>query len=357
MAGRNGLNARMAVALREAERLTQKYGTKAGDTGASQYDLGITSTGVLALDYALGIGGWPEGHLVMVFGPPDIGKSSSLGLAAIREAQKAGKLCGIIALEPNFDKQWAIKHGVIPDLVVIARPNTGEEAFEILIEWVEGDLVDFVLFDSLGALVGETEREEGAKARVGGASKLITDGTKRILMPCWKNRKTVLFMNQIRDDLNSRVPGMVKPPGGHGQEHASSIILQLKPGKDQYKLKIDGEEVLIGRTIVAVVKRNKLAQGSNQRAQFDFYQKEVDGYPFGIDTTEDVIATGMMTGVIRLDGSWYKYDGFPGGKVQGKKGVSQVIRDDPTLVDVIRGQVLARMFKARAEADETMVAV
>lgn len=345
-----GMNARMAVAQREAERLTQKYGNKAGDTGASDYDLGVTSTGVLALDYATGIGGWPEGHPVMVFGPPDIGKSSSLGLAGIREAQKAGKLCGIIALEPNFDKAWAAKHGITPELVVIARPNTGEEAFEILIEWVEGDLVDFVLFDSLGALVGETEREEGAKARLGGASKLITDGTKRILMPCWKNRKTVLFMNQIRDDIKSRIPGMVKPPGGHGQEHASSIIIQLKPGKDRHTQKIDGEDVLIGRTIVAVIKRNKLAEGTGQRAQFDFYQKDVEGWPFGIDTAADVIATGMMTGVIRLDGSWYKHDSFPSGKVQGKKGVTEVIKADPSLVDVIRGEVLARMFKARAEA-------
>lgn len=345
-----GMDTRMAVVQREAERLTKKYGNKAGDTGASDYDLGVTSTGVLALDFATGIGGWPEGHPVMVFGPPDIGKSSSLGLAAVREAQKAGKLCGIIALEPSFDKVWAAKHGVIPELVVIARPNTGEEAFEILIEWVNDDIIDFILFDSLGAIVGEGERKEDAKAKVGGSSKIITEGTKRILMPCWKNRKTVLFLNQIRDDIKSRIPGMVKPPGGHGQEHISSIIIQLKPGKDQYKKVIDGEEVLIGRTVVAVIKRNKLAQGTNQRAQFDFYQKEVEGFPFGIDTAADVIATGMTTGVIRLDGSWYKHEAFPGGKAQGKGGVAELIKAEPKLVDVVRKGVLMKMFEVQAAA-------
>lgn len=346
------MDARKVAALREAERLQQKYGAKAADTGAAEYNLGVTSTGVLALDYALGVGGWPEGHPVMIFGPPDIGKSSSLGLAAVREAQKAGKLCGIVALEPSFDAEWAYKHGVDPELVVIRRPDTGEEAFETLIEWVNGDIIDFILFDSIGAVVSEVERQEGAKSRVGGQAKLITDGTKRILMPCWKNNKTVVFLNQIRDDMSARVPGMVKPPGGHGQEHIAAIIIQLKPGKDRYTAKIDGEDVLIGRKIVAVVKRNKLAEGTNQKALFDFYQKEVEGEPFGIDIAADVIATGIKTGVIRKGGAWYYHDAFPDGKLQGKNGVAGFIEANPAVVDTIRAGVLTKMFEVQAKAKE-----
>lgn len=345
-----GMDARKVAALREAERLVSKYGEKAGDIGATQYDLGVTSTGVQALDLALGTGGWQEGSPVMIFGPRDIGKSSSLGLAGLREAQKAGKLCGIIALEPGFDPNWAYKLGVDPELVVIARPDTGEEAFEILVEWCNDDIIDFILFDSLGAIVGEGERKEDAKAKVGGSSKIITEGTKRMLMPCWKNRKTVIFLNQIRDDMKARIPGMVKPPGGHGQEHICATIIQLKPGKDRYTVKVDGEDVKIGQTVVAVIKRNKLGEGTNQKAQFDFYEKDVEGYPFGIDTAADIIATGIKTGVIRKGGAWYNHDSFPSGKLLGKKGVADFIAEHPEVVDVIRTGLLAKMFENQAKA-------
>lgn len=344
------MDARKAVALQEAQRLTQKYGHKAGDVGAQEYDLGVTSTGVLALDYALGTGGWPEGHPVMIYGPRDIGKSSSLGLAALREAQKAGKMCGIIALEPGFDPAWAAKHGVDPEMLIIARPNTGEEAFSILIEWVEGSVVDFILFDSLGTIVGDSERAKSdAAAKVGGASKLITDGTRRILMPMWKNGKQVIFLNQIRDVIGGPVSGLVKPTGGHALEHHCAVIIQLKPGKDRYKARIDGDEVQIGQTVVAVIQRNKLTEGTKQKAQFDFYNMETEGEPFGVDIAADVIATGIKTGVIEKGGAWYRHEVFPGGKLQGKNGVAEFIKENPEAVDVIRTGILAAMFKANAK--------
>ncbi len=343
------MDARRAAALKEAQRLTQKYGHKAGDIGASEYDLGVTSTGVLALDYTLGIGGWPEGSPVMIYGPRDIGKSSSLGLAAIREAQKAGKLCGIIALEPGFDARWATKHGVDGEALVIARPDSGEEAFSILIEWATDSPIDFILFDSLGVIVAESEREKSdAAAKVGGASKLITDGTRRVLMPAWKNKKTIIFLNQIRDVMNSRVPA-VKPTGGHAVEHHCAIIVQLKPGKDRYNVKVEGDEVQIGQTVIAVIQRNKLAEGTRQTAQFDFYNKSVDGYPFGVDHTADVIATGLKTGVISQGGSMYYHEAFPDGKLKGKEGVAKFIKEHPEVVDTVRAGVLARMFTDNAK--------
>jgi recombination protein RecA len=342
------------AALKEAARIEQKYGHRSGDTGASEYKLDVTPTGVLALDYALGIGGWPKGNPVMLFGPPDIGKSSSLGFAALRSAQANGQLCGIIAIEPNWDKNWAIKHGVDPDLVVISRPNTGEEAFEVLLSWLQGDIVDFILFDSIGALVSRAERnQDELKPRQGGQSALITDGIKRSLMPCWKNNKTLIFLNQIRDDMKSQHGG-VKPPGGHAQEHSCAIILQVKPGKDRYTVKIDGDDVLIGRTIVVVTKRNKMAEGSNQKAQFDFYQKEVEGFPFGIDLAKDVIDTGVTLGVIEKAGSYYRHPSFPGDKhqVQGKAGVADLIAKDPSLVAIIRQGVIHKMHENQAALKE-----
>ncbi|WP_028058401.1 RecA family protein [Candidatus Solirubrobacter pratensis] len=333
-----------AAAVKEAARLTQKYGHKAADVANVSYDFGVTSTGVLALDYKLGTGGWTEGHPHMIFGPRDIGKSSSLGLASIREAQRVDKLCGIIALEPGVDEKWMRKHGVDPESVVVARPNTGEEAFEIALEWCNDDLIDHIIFDSIGAVVTDAERDaDELKSRVGGQSKLITDGAKRLLMPIWKNKKTFIYLNQVRDVMQGNVQGLVKPPGGNALEHSCATILQMKPVNNRYTVKIDGEDVQIGRTVRAIAIRNKLAEGTNARAQFDFYEKEWPGFPFGIDVAADVIATGVMTGVIEKAGAWYRHGLFPEGRLQGKKGVAEFIAGNPDAVPEIRKGVLRKM--------------
>src|SRR4051812_46314555 len=116
------------IASKEAARLEEKYGLKAGSVGSKKFKLNVVPTGSLALDYELGTGGWPLGHPVEIFGPPDIGKSSVIGFNAIRNAQNQGLLCGIIALEPGFDPDWALKNNVDPSTVVVARPDNGEEA-------------------------------------------------------------------------------------------------------------------------------------------------------------------------------------------------------------------------------------
>ena len=110
-------------AAAEAARLEKKFGHKTGAIGSATFNMKVVPTGSLALDYALGIGGWPLGHPVEVFGAPDIGKSSVIGFSAIRSAQSLGLLCGMIALEPGFDKDWAIKNCIDPDGLVIARPD------------------------------------------------------------------------------------------------------------------------------------------------------------------------------------------------------------------------------------------
>jgi recombination protein RecA len=352
-------------ALEEAARLTKKYGNKTGDVGSTDHPLNVTPTGSWSLDYATGIGGWPRGHPVMVFGPRDIGKSSVIGFQAIQQAQRMGLLCGIIAVEPGFDKNWAYKHGVDPDTVVIARPDTAEDAFNIMHDWCQDDIIDFMVFDSIGAVTSERERKEDAKSQMGGNAKLITEGTKKILMPTWKNNKSVILLNQVRDNMAAQVAGAVKMPGGHGQEHTSAMIVQLKPGKDRYTIKEDGVDVEIGRTIKAVFLRNKLAEGSRVTAEFDFYQKEVEGFPFGLDIPKDIINIALKTGVFEKNGNWYVHPSFPETKsgarqVNGKAGVTEAVADDPKILDEIRKDVLGAMQqdqvkkRAEREAKETV---
>lgn len=342
------------TALEEAARLTKKYGNKTGDVGSTKYELNVTPTGSLALDYATGIGGWPKGHPVLVFGPRDIGKSSVIGLQAIKQAQCKGDLCGIIAVEPGFDPDWAWKHGVDPEGVVIARPDTAEDAFNILHDWCQGDIVDFMVFDSIAAVTAEKERKEDAKSQVGGNAKIITEGTKKILMPAFKNNKGVILLNQVRDNMAAQMPGVLKMPGGHGQEHHNAMIVQLKPGKDRYTVKVDGDDVEIGRTVKAVFLRNKLAEGSRVVGEFDFYQREVEGFPFGLDVAADVLNAGVKTGAIEKNGGWYIHPSFPPNKsgvhqVQGKPGIEKVLQEHPEAVEAIRQDVLAAMHSDQAK--------
>ena len=326
----------------ESKRLDKDYGYQTGGLGSDEVKLNATSTGILGLDYALGTGGWPKGYVSEVFGPPDIGKSTIIGLNGIRCAQQAGNLCGIIAMEPNFDQAWAAKHGVDPELLAIARPDTGEKAFNILYDWVKDDLIDFIVFDSIGALLRgseiETETGKSAKPGAGGQAALITWGIKRIVSPAWKNNKTIICLNQVRDVMSSTY-SMLDSPGGHALKHSSSIRLQLKPGKNKY---FDGDKILVGREIVGEVVRNKLTEGTRQRALFDFYQKETEDHPVGVDYVDDIIKTGKKTGVIQ--GTGWLSSSLWEGTIHGAPALAEKLREEPSLYDEIRDQVLRRMF-------------
>lgn len=334
----------------EAERLEKKWGRKTGSVGTDEYDFQVVPTGSLALDYALGTGGWPIGHPVEVFGAPDIGKSSVIGFQAIKNAQAMGLLCGIIALEPAFDPEWAYKNGVDPEMVVIARPDNGDIGFKILHEWVTEKVIDFMVFDSIGAVLSEIEQESGTP-RVGGQSNLISFGAKRILMPAWKNEKGVILLNQQRDDMNSRIPGMKTSPGGNAVHHSAAIRVWLKQGGAPFKSSVDGEEFVVGRTMVASVERNKLAEGSKRRAEFDFWQAKTDEKEVGIDSFKDIISTGIRLGVIKRAGAYYMHPSFPGdnNRIQGKDAVYDLLEDSNSTVLTIRKEVMEKMLVQNAK--------
>ncbi len=320
----------------------KKFGSHAVELGTWKPSAPVISTGVLELDYKLGTGGWTLGQLHEIYGAPDLGKSSSLGLAAIREAQKAGYTAAIIAVEPNFDPAWAFKHNVDPERLLIARPNTGEEAFAMAIEIVDSGSVDLVLFDSVGAVISASEMEADGVAKMGGQSGLITRGVKAIAPKAYRNNCAVLLINQIRDNMRATVSGVVESPGGHALKHACATRTLLRPTKNVYKAKIDGDDVVIGREIAAIIQRNKLSEGTGRRALFNFFQMEVEGYPFGIDEFTDVINTAVSTGVIEKAASYF---GLPGHekRIQGFDKVKDYLAKNPDEVASIRKSVLATL--------------
>ena len=341
----------MANAADIAKRFERKFGHKAAATGRFVDTQEVTPTGILSLDFALGTMGWPSGTLIEVFGPPDIGKTTAIGFNGIVEAQKLGKTCGLIAMEPGFDPKWAEKHGVDLDNIVIVWPDDGKEAFDALYDMVMDDDIKFIVFDSIGALLREAEAGEKGKPAQGGQSGLITWGIKRIQTPIWKRKKTVILLNQIRDDMNAYIPGQVESPGGHALKHASEIRVQLKPGPDRYMTKFHGDNVMIGRSIVAIIKRTKKDEGTGKRAVFDFYQMETKDTPFGIDKETDVFNTALRTGVLTQGGGgWFYHTIFPNeGKIRGADGVKQYFKDHISAMDLIRGEVMTVMEKKREE--------
>ena len=326
-------------------KISTKYGRHAGSKGSLQRPLKSIPTGILALDFALGTGGWARGYLHGVYGPRDVGKSTIVGLSAIREGQQMGLTAAIVAVEPGFDPIWAEKHGVNTSELLIARPETGEEAFAMAHEIVSSKVVDIVIFDSIGALLSESEIDEDGKMKMGGQAGLITWGVKRLAPIAYKNETTVILLNQIRDVMSPNAHGGKQQPGGNALEHTEATITRLRPGsyKNRYTMKIAGDDVLIGRELIAIVERNKLSEGTNRKAVFDFYQMEVDGYPFGIDHTSDIINTAMRTGVISQRGSMYD---LPDGKtLKGRVAVGDYFASNPSSVGTVRDGVLKAMVE------------
>lgn len=311
--------------------------------GGLQKKLNTIPTGSLALDYELGIGGFPLGYFTGVYGARDIGKTSCLGFASIRNAQALGLNCAIIAMEPNFDEAWAAKNGVDVENTLITYPTSGEEAFAILHKVVRSGVVDWVLFDSIGALISEVEIREDGKPRQGGQAGLISWGVKAVAPIAYRNNVGVMFINQIRDDMKSMYGG-VKQPGGHALEHHESIIIHLKRGSDRYTIKQNSQDIVVGQQIVAHIVRNKMAEGTGNRAIFDHFYMQTDDYPFGIDWVGDTINTAKRLGIVKSraeKSSWY--DLVDGSSHNGIKALSAYLRDQPEVVGAIREEVLEKM--------------
>jgi recombination protein RecA len=318
--------------------MQKKFGNSIS-LGSDKYPSRVIPTGCLALDYALGTGGWPTRHIFGIFGPRDIGKSV-LGLLAIANAQKMGMNCAWVAVEPNWSPAWAEKHGVDTSNVLVARPKTAEEAFDQTKMLVNSGAIDLLVFDSIGALSSSSETEEGGKARVGGNSALISHGVKAIAQSVYTNDVAVIMLNQIRDKMNARMPGVVDQPGGHVLEHLESAIIQLKRGSESVTVKINGDDVQIAQEVVATLVRTKLREGSRITARYMFYSAEVEGSPFGIDWLEDLIATSKRTGVIDQSGPYYNYDDK---KYLGKKELGNFLTENPEKREEIRQKVLEKL--------------
>jgi recombination protein RecA len=326
---------------RRAEKLaadkTQKYGELAAIAGRSSVKKRFYSSGSPTLDYMLGTGGYPDNAFVEVFGPPGIGKTTIYGFGILRSVQQAGGLTSVIATEPDFDEEWMERHGVDPDYNVIFRPDTGEEAWELLRDLIYDKDVDYVLWDSLGGTSSAKEQKSEVPQAFGNAA-LNSWGIRNIATRAWKNRVGVTFINQVRDDTKSRIAGTLKSSGGWALEHFFKIRIQAKPGKER----------MIGREIRSVIVKDKAAEELGKQAVFSFYHIDTEGdHPFGFDYETDLYNVAKLSGVLKGSG-WITHESLPGGKLNGKVAVIEHLRKHPETAAKIQTEVTKVMHSREA---------
>lgn len=343
----------------EAAKATtiDKFGEKSAALGSERYALNVVPTPSLMLDYKLGIGGFPYGQMVELFGANGLGKTTVIGYGVLANVQKQGKLPGIIAMEPTFDDEWAYRlHGLDPDMMIVGRPDYAEEAFDMLHEWVFGGLVDYIMIDSIGAMGVKSEMEDGGKKKAYGASGVITSGLNAVMPRLYKNNQGLLIINQQRQAGQTRTGHTFHDsPGGEALKHHAQIRIHLKPGHGKFTATVDGQKgVLVGRELSCVFKKNQMAQAADKAANFNFFNIETEEYGLGIDRISDIINTAKVTGVIEGT-TWLKHPKFPKGQLQGRKALAEYIEKEPKIVDVIRSEVMERMMerqiKLAAESD------
>lgn len=335
--------------LQEAKASTiGKFGHQSAIIGNERRILNVVPSPSLMLDYKLGIGGMPYGNMVEVFGPNGLGKTSAIGYGVLANVQREDKLPAIIAMEPNFDQDWAHKiHGLDPDLLLVVRPDNAEEAFDMLHDLVYGGLVDYILLDSIGAMAAESETREDSKKKAYGVSGVVTSGLNAIMPRLYKNNQGLMIINQQRQAGQSK-NGVIfhESPGGEALKHHAQIRIQLKHGKEKYKLKIDGDDVVVGRDLTCVFRKNQMAQAADKKAEFRFFNIETEEYGIGIDKTGDILAVGKVTGVIEAAGGGYlRHASFPGGKLKGQKALGEFIEQTPEAYVTIRSEVMTKMLE------------
>lgn len=349
---------RTQMAADLAAKMNAKYGDKTAFAGKNPIANGVIPGPSLSFDYFSGIGGVPRGTITEVFGPPSIGKTSAFGYPVLRNAQKMGLLTGMILTEPDFQNDWVEESGLNPDYNITVFPDSMDEALEIFKEWVYDGSIDYILFDSVAGGGLEADQALDATKRPGNIAGLLSWALPLVVPRMYKNNVGACFVNQVRDDMKARYAGAVEAPGGWAIKHLALMRVQMKPGKNRYTMKIDGEDKMVGREIVFSFKKAKAHNAMGSTARADYYFIDTDGeYPYGFDTAQDVINVAKITKVFESSGAWLKHKSFPDGKLNGKKAVSEFLESRPEILEVIRDEVLTVMRQKKAAEKVELKAV
>ncbi|QTA83289.1 Recombinase A [Desulfonema limicola] len=303
-------------------------------------DVPVIPSGSLALDRALGIGGYPRGRVIEIFGPESSGKTT-LALHAVAEAQRQGGIAAFIDAEHALDTSYAKRLGVNCDDLLVAQPDTGEQALEIADMLVRSGGVDIMVIDSVAALVPRAEIEgEMGDSHMGLQARLMSQALRKLTGTIGKTMTSVIFINQIRMKIGVVFGNPETTTGGNALKFYSSVRLDIRrTGSIK-----DGQDVIGNRTKVRVVK-NKMASPFKE-AEFDITYGE------GISRTGDLLDTGVEVNVIDKSGSWYSYNGDRIG--QGRENVKKYLSENPEIYNNAMEKVrsVLGLSKSKSSADD-----
>ena len=296
---------------------------KMGDDHVQEVE--VIPTGSIALNAALGVGGYPKGRIIEIYGPESSGKTT-LAIHAIAEAQKAGGISAFIDAEHAFDRFYAAKLGVDIDNLWISQPDNGEQALEIAEQLIRSSAIDIIVIDSVAALTPKAEIEgDMGDNKVGLQARLMSQALRKMTSAISKTNTTCIFINQLREKIGVMFGNPETTTGGNALKFYASVRLDIRKGQP---IK-DGEEVIGNQTRVKVVK-NKVAPPF-RRAEFDIMFGE------GISRSGEIVDLGAELGIIKKSGSWYSYNDTKLG--QGRDAAKQCIQDNPELAEELEGLV------------------
>ncbi|MBR2369881.1 MAG: recombinase RecA [Paludibacteraceae bacterium] len=289
-------------------------------------DVPVIPTGSIGLNAALGVGGYPRGRVIEIFGPESSGKTT-LAIHAIAEAQKAGGIAAIIDAEHAFDRFYAEKLGVDVENLFISQPDDGEQALEIADQLIRSSAIDIIVIDSVAALTPKAEIEgDMGDNRVGLQARLMSQALRKLTASINKTNTCCIFINQLREKIGVMFGNPETTTGGNALKFYASIRLDIRRAT-QIK---EGDEVIGNQTRVKVVK-NKVAPPF-RKAEFDIMFGE------GISKAGEIIDMGVETGIIKKSGSWFSYGDSK--LAQGRDACKRLIQDNPELAAELEEKIM-----------------
>ena len=322
----------LGVALQHLEK---DYGAgtimRLGDETVQDVD--VIPTGSIALDFALGVGGFPRGRIIEIYGPESSGKTT-LAIHAIAEAQKMGGICAIVDAEHAFDRFYAQKLGVDVDNLYISQPDNGEQALEIAEQLINSGAIDVLVVDSVAALTpkAEIEGEMGDK-NVGLHARLMSQAMRKLTGTISRTSTCCIFINQIREKIGQMFGNPETTTGGNALKFYASVRLDIRPSS----FIKEGDDI-IGRLTTVTVVKNKVAPPF-MKAEFDLM------FGSGISRAGEILDLGVENGIIKKSGAWFSYNDTKLG--QGRDAVKKILEDNEELAEEIREKIITKLNESR----------
>ena len=312
------------------DKIDKTYGRgsimKLGDENIENVE--VIPTGSIGLNYALGVGGYPRGRIIEIYGPESSGKTT-LAIHAIAEAQKMGGIAAIIDAEHAFDRFYAEQLGVDVNSLLISQPDNGEQALEIADQLIRSSAIDIIVIDSVAALTPKAEIEgEMGDSKMGLQARLMSQALRKLTATISKTNTTCIFINQLREKLGVLFGNPETTTGGNALKFYSSVRIDIRR-IGQIK---DGDQVNGSLTRVKVV-INKVAPPF-RKAEFEIL------FGQGISKVGEIIDLGVQFGIIKKSGAWFSYEGT---KFQGRDSAKQLIADNPELAEELETKIFAAM--------------